>query len=88
MAFTHDPSLADESVAFDPCSIVFCQMVMLLYPMFLTQRRANPSSGPYQNVVTLFQGWYAKQAKGDLLEQLKRLQEDGTKLPPTIGSGA
>lgn len=86
MAFTHDPSLADENVAFEPCSTVFCQIVMSLYPMLLTQRRANPASGPYQNVVTLFQGWYAKKAKGQMLEQLQRLQRDGPRLPPTIGN--
>lgn len=85
MAFTHNPSLADEKVAFQPCSTVFCQIVMGLYPMFLTQRRANPASGPYQNVVTLFQGWYAKTAQGPMLEQLKKLQVDGSRLPPTIG---
>ncbi|MEO8564321.1 MAG: hypothetical protein ABI601_19760 [bacterium] len=85
MSFTHNPSLADEKVAFEPCSSVFCQMVMSLYPMYLTQRRTNPASGPFQNTVTLFQGWYAKKAKDQLLEQLKR-QEDGPKLPPTIGN--
>jgi hypothetical protein len=85
MAFTHDPSLADEKVAFEPCSTVFCQTVMGLYPMFLAQRRTNPASGPYQNVVTLFQGWYAKTAQVPMLEQLKRLQVDGARLPPTIG---
>jgi hypothetical protein len=88
MPFTHDPALADEKVAFEPCSTVFCQMVMGLYPMFLTQRRANPASGPFQNVVTLFQAWYAKTAQGPMLEQLKRLQVDGSRLPPTIGSKA
>jgi hypothetical protein len=85
MGFTHDPSLADENVAFEPCSTVFCQMVMSLYPMLLTQRRANPASGPYQNVVTLFQGWYAKKAQGQMLDQLRRLQSDVSRLPPTIG---
>lgn len=88
MVFTHDPSLADEKVAFEPCSTVFCQMVMCLYPMLLTQRRNNPASGPYQNVVTLFQGWYAKKARVPMLEQLKRLQADGARLPPTIGNGS
>jgi len=86
MPFTHNPALADEKVAFEPCSTVFCQMVMGLYPMFLAQRRANPASGPYQNVVTLFQAWYAKTAQGPMLEQLKRLQVDGSRLPPTIGN--
>ena len=85
MAFTHDPSLADEKVAFGPCALVFCQIVMGLYPLFLTQRRTNPASGPYQNVVTLFQGWYAKTAQAPILEQLRRLQAEGSRLPPTIG---
>jgi hypothetical protein len=74
-----------HEVAFEPCSTVFCQMVMSLYPMLLTQRRANPASGPYQNVVTLFQGWYAKKAQGQMLDQLRRLQSDVSRLPPTIG---
>jgi hypothetical protein len=86
MSFTHDPSLADETVAFEPCSSVFCQMVMSMYPMLLTQRRTNPASGPFQNTVTLFQGWYGKKAKDQLLEQLKRVQADRPQLPPTIGS--
>lgn len=86
MYFTHDPALADERVAFGPCSTVFCQMVMGLYPMLLTQRRANPASGPYQNVVNLFKAWYAKTAQGPALDQLKRLQVDGALLPPTIGN--
>ena len=29
MSFTTDPALADEKIAFDPCSTVFCQMVMV-----------------------------------------------------------
>ena len=86
MSFVHDPSLADEKVAFEPCSSVFCQMVMSMYPMLLTQRRTNPASGPFQNTVTLFQGWYAKKAKDQLLEQLKRVQADKPELPPTIGN--
>jgi hypothetical protein len=86
MPFTHDPALAAEKVAFKPCSAVFCQMVMSLYPALLTQRRTNPASGPFQNVVTLFNGWYAKQAQGPMLEQLERFQSDGAKLPPTIGN--
>jgi len=86
MYFTHDPALADEKVAFGPCSTVFTQMVMGLYPMLLTQRRANPASGPYQNVVNLFKAWHAKTAQGAALDQLKRLQVDGQLLPPTIGN--
>lgn len=85
MSFTHDPAPANESFAFEPCSSVFCQMVIAMYPMLLTQRRLNPASGPYQNTVTLFRGWYAKKAKDQLLEQLKR-QEEGPKLPPQIGT--
>lgn len=85
MAFTHNPALASETVAFEPCSEVFCQMVMALYPAFLTQRRTNPASGPFQNVVTLFNGWYARKAQGPMLEQLERLQSDSSKLPPTMG---
>jgi hypothetical protein len=83
--FTTNPALADEAVAFDPCSTVFCQMVMMLYGSLLAQRRANPASGPYQNVVKLFSGWYAKKAQGPMLEQIKRLQSDG-QLPPTRGN--
>lgn len=86
MCFTNDPALADEKVAFDPCSTVFCQMVMSLYPALLTQRRANPASGPFQNVVTLFKGWYSKKAQGQMLEQLARLQSEGSKLPPPVGT--
>ena len=86
MSFTHNPALADERVAFDPCSTVFCQMVMALYPALLTQRRTNPASGPYQNVVTLFKGWYAKAAQLQMLEHLARIQSDGGKLPPPLGT--
>lgn len=83
MSFTHDPALANQKVAFEPCSTVFCQMVVTLYPMLLTQRRLNPDSGPYQNVVTLFKGWYKQQAQGKLMEQLLRLQA-GAALPRPI----
>lgn len=86
MYFTHDPALADETVAFEPCSTPFCQMVMGLYPGFLTHRRTNPASGLFQNTVTLFNGWYAKKAQGPIFEQLKRFQSDGAKLPPPIGT--
>ena len=86
MSFTHNPSLADEKFAFEPCSTVFCQMVMGLYPSLLTHRRTNPASGPFQNVVTLFTGWYARKAQGPMFEQLKRLQSDGSKLPLPIGA--
>lgn len=86
MSFTHDPSPADQNVAFEPCSSVFCQMVMSMYPMLLTQRRTNPASGPFQNTVTLFKGWYTKKARDQLLEQLKRVQADEPQLPPTIGN--
>lgn len=86
MYFTNNPALADETVAFEPCSTVFCQMVMGLYPAFLTHRRTNPASGPFQNSVTLFKGWYARKAQGPIFEQLKRLQSDGAKLPPPIGT--
>ena len=61
-------------------------MVMLLYPMLLTQRRTNPASGPFQNTVTLFKGWYGKKAAGELLEQLKRVESGSTALPPPIGN--
>jgi hypothetical protein len=86
MCFTHDPALADEKVAYDPCSNVYCQMVMTLYPALLTQRRINPSSGPYQNLVTLFKGWYSKKAQGQLLEQLNRAKSAEAKLPPLLGN--
>jgi hypothetical protein len=80
-----NPALASEAVAFEPCSTVFGQMVMVLYGSLLTQRRANPASGPYQHVVTLFQGWYAKSSQDAMLAQINRLQEDRSRLPPTIG---
>lgn len=86
MSFAHDPSPADQNVAFEPCSSVFCQMVMSIYPMLLTQRRTNPASGPFQNTVTLFKAWYAKKAQDQLLDQLKRVQADAPQLPPTIGN--
>jgi hypothetical protein len=86
MSFTSNPALADEQLAFDPCSTAFCQMVMSLYPSFLTQRRANPASGPFQNVVTLFRGWYARKAQGPMLAQLERLQTDRSQLPSPIGA--
>lgn len=84
--FTTDPAMADEKVAFDPCSVAFCQMVMTLYAAVLLHRRVTPESGPFQNIVTLFQAWYAKTAQGPMLEQIRRLQSDGAKLPPTIGT--
>ncbi|MGH7655878.1 MAG: hypothetical protein ACREN6_14570 [Gemmatimonadaceae bacterium] len=87
MYFTHDPALANQKVAYEPCSNVFCQMVMTLYPSLLAQRRANPAGGPYQNLVTLFKGWYAAKTKGPLLEQLERTKEDGGVLPETFGTG-
>jgi hypothetical protein len=85
MSFTYDPALANQKVAYEPCSPVFCQMVMWLYPMLLTQRRlANPGeSGPFQNTVTLFNGWYKTQAKAQLLEQLLRVESGGS-LPKPI----
>ena len=85
-SFTHDPALADQEFAFEPCSSVYCQMIMMLYPAFLTQRRTNPASGPYQNAVTLFESWYSTKQQAQLLEQLERAKEDEGKLPPLIGN--
>jgi hypothetical protein len=78
--------MADEKVAFDPCSAVYCQMVMQLYASLLTQRRTNPASGPYQNVVLLFKTWYGQKAAAKLLKDLQRYQADGPQLPPPIGT--
>lgn len=78
--------LADRNVAFDPCSSVYCQMVMQLYPALLTQRRADPVSGPFQNVVLLFRDWYSTKAKAQLLKDLQRHQTRGPSLPPPIGT--
>lgn len=86
VAFSHNPAIADQKVAFEPCSTVFCQMVMAMYPCLLTQRRASPVSGPYQNTVTLFKGWYAKKAKGEMLEKLNRMKEDAATLPNPVGT--
>lgn len=89
MSFTHNPALANQKVAFKPCSAAFCQIVMWLYPMLLTQRRLgtpNDESGPYQNVVTMYKAWSGEQAKGklnQLLEHLVRL-EAGESLPKPI----
>ena len=49
------------------------------------QRRANLESGPYQNIVTLFRGWYARKAQDAMLEQLMRMQSEGPMLPKAIG---
>jgi hypothetical protein len=85
MSLTHDPAPANENFAFDPCSSVYCQMVMVMYPMLLTQRRLNPASGPFQNTIILFQNWYRRKSRQQLLEQLER-QADGPRLPPLIGT--
>lgn len=87
MCFTK--GLADRDVAYQPCSMILLQLVTALYPCYLTQRRLNPASGPYQNTVDLFLEWHGQFTKKKLDEQfelLKRAQEGGTKLPPPIGT--
>jgi hypothetical protein len=83
MSFTL--GLADSEQAFDPCSSVFLQMVVTLYPALLYHRRTNPASGPYQNCVTLFEAWYGqRKQKEELLAQLRRTK--AAKLPVPIGT--
>lgn len=84
MVFTN--GLAKESIAVEPCSNVFCQLVMALYPAYLVHRRANPAGGPYQNTVNLYRKWYGQRTKGDLLEQLKRVTSEEVPLPPLLGT--
>lgn len=80
-------ALADEKVAYGPCSPVFLGMVVQLYPL-LIHLRGNDQSGNYPAVVTLFGSWYAKANEEAILEQARKLQTLGGqyKLPTPIGT--
>lgn len=51
------PGLADSNVAFKPCATIYCTVVVMLYASIITQRHNDPRSGPYQNVIDLFDRW-------------------------------
>ena len=84
MSFTH--RLADEKVAFDPCSTGLCQMVITLYPCLLFARRANPKSGPFPNLVKLFRAWHGKKEMERALKDADRWQSSGLALLPPLGT--
>lgn len=83
MCFTN--GLADAKVAGAPCSVAYCQMVVSLYPCILYHRNLSPTSGPYQNLINLFEGWYAPKIQANLLAQLDRAAKLA-KLPDPIGT--
>jgi hypothetical protein len=84
MYFTQD--LADESVAFGPCSPVFCSMVLQFRP-YIIDSRSKPTSGKYPNLVTLFGRWKSRMdatANGDVADGLwKQLVEVQARAVPT-----
>lgn len=80
--FTH--GLADSNVAFKPCATIYCTVVVMLYASIITQRHNDPRSGPYQNVIDLFDRWYKKQRMEKIRDEVAKLQADGAfKAPPT-----
>lgn len=92
MSFTK--GLADPEVAFGPCAPVFCSIVVQTYPMLIVIR-ADPGSGPYPNVVQLFESWYGVKAEAasrvkeqELLKELEKLQSKGpgVRLPAPLGT--
>lgn len=83
MCFTH--GLADAKVAETPCATAYCQMVVSLYPCILYHRHLSPTSGPYRNLVNLFESWYAPKTQATLLAQLERAKKLA-KLPDPIGT--
>jgi hypothetical protein len=81
MHFNH--GLADPDVAFLPCATVYSSVVVVLYASIITQRHNDPRSGPYQNVVELFDRWYKKERMEKIQEEVAKLQDAGVfKAPP------
>jgi hypothetical protein len=81
MHFNH--GLADPDVAFLPCATIYSSVVVMLYAPIITMRHNNPRSGPYQNVVDLFDRWYRKQRMEKIQEEVSKLQDAGAfKAPP------
>jgi len=81
MHFNH--GLADPNVAFLPCATVYSSVVVVLYASIITQRHNDPRSGPYQNVVELFDRWYKKERMEKIQEEVAKLQDAGVfKAPP------
>jgi hypothetical protein len=84
MFFTH--RLADEKVAFEPCASGLSLMVITLYPCLLFQRRVNPTSGPFPNLVKLFKAWHGKKEMDRSLKDAARWQSSGFALLPPLGT--
>lgn len=85
MPFAH--GLADQEKAFEPCSNGFCSIVITLYPHILFQRRDNKQhSGPFQNVVKLFNAWHGQKEVSRLLKDARRWQAEGITLPTVVGT--
>lgn len=78
--------VADERVAYEPCAPVFLQLVITLYACLLTHRRANPQSGPYQNVVQLFETWGSRKQEIQLRELLEGVKRNKGAIGPPIGT--
>lgn len=93
MYFFH--GLADSEVAFGPIAPYYCSRIIQLYPVLLITREFG-DGGKYPNIVGLYKAWMAKLEheqrgleEGDLLRQLKDLQEKGSpshKLQDPIGT--
>lgn len=86
--------LASHQAAFGPCAPLFCQTVVQMYPI-LVLARSDPASGPYPNIVKLFDTWYGAKADEEervkmdgLWKELKSLQSKGRRgrLPPALGT--
>jgi hypothetical protein len=78
MYFASD--LADESVAFTPTALTFCQMCEY-FRLFIGVYRQPDKVKLYQNLVKLYQMWKPRLERTALEEQAKLLDAKKQKLP-------
>jgi hypothetical protein len=71
---------ADERIAYPSVASVYCSYVRELAPLLISLRlqKANIVSGPYQNIVTLYDKWASRLRKAELEAQAAKLKAESS----------
>lgn len=71
---------ADERIAYPSIAPVFCSYVRELAPLLISLRlkKADIVSGPYQNIVTLYDKWASRLRKAELESQAAQLKAESS----------
>lgn len=71
---------ADERIAYPSIAPVFCSNVREIAPLLvsLRQKKINIVSGPYQNLITLYDKWASRLRKDELDSQAAKLKAESS----------